>query len=116
MVVVLACLCVSPAVAQDPAEVDSKHYKVEFENELVRVVRISYDPHEKSVMHDHPDGVAVFLTDQHVKFSYPGGKSEEVHAKAGEARWLKGGKHLPENLGDGPLELILVEMKSKPAM
>ena len=47
---------VPATLAQDPAKVDPKHYRVEFENEHVRVVRINYGPHEKSVMHYHPAG------------------------------------------------------------
>jgi hypothetical protein len=103
----------SVAMAQDPVKVDSKHYKVDFENDQVRVLRITYPPGEKSVMHDHPDAMAVFLTDHHVKFAYPDGKTEEVRAKAGETKWTKGGKHLPENVGAKKLELILVELKTK---
>jgi hypothetical protein len=45
----------------DPVEVDSKHYKVDFENDRVRVLRIRYGPHEKSVMYVHPSGIAVML-------------------------------------------------------
>jgi quercetin dioxygenase-like cupin family protein len=101
------------APAQDPVKVDAKHYKVEFENDQVRVLRIKYGPGEKSVMHDHPDSTAVFLTEHQVKFAYPDGKSEQVDAKGGETRWTKGGKHLPENLGTKPFELILVELKTK---
>lgn len=95
----------------DPTEVDSEHYKVVFENDRVRAVRISYGPGEKSVMHYHPAGVAVFLTDQKVKFTLPDGSTEEVETKAGEAGWVDAGQHLPENLGDNPIELILVELK-----
>jgi quercetin dioxygenase-like cupin family protein len=101
--------------AQDPVKVDPKHYKVEFENDQVRVLRIQYGAGEKSVMHSHPDNVAVFLTDDHVRFSYPDGKSEEVAAKKGEVKASPAGPHLPENIGDKPFELILVEMKGKPA-
>jgi hypothetical protein len=36
--------------AQDAVKVDPKHYKVEFENDQVRVLRITYGPGEKSVM------------------------------------------------------------------
>ncbi len=115
LAVVSVCLAASAAVAQDPVKVDPKHYKVEFENDQVRVLRINYGPHEKSVMHDHPAGVPVFLTDQRVKFTYPDGKTEEFTLKAGETRWSSGGKHLPENLGDKPFELILTELKGKPA-
>lgn len=106
---------VVPAMAQDPAKVDPKHYKVEFENDAVRVLRITYGPHEKSVMHEHPANVAVFLTDSDAKFTLPDGKSQVAPAKAGEAKWDGGGKHLPENIGDKPFELVVVELKSKPA-
>jgi len=102
-------------MAQDPVKVDPKHYKVEFENDRVRVLRITYGPHEKSVMHSHPSGVAVFLTDSHGKFTYPDGKSVERDSKAGQVRWATGETHLPENLSDKPEELILVELKVKPA-
>jgi len=109
----LMCLAVSAAMAQDPVKVDPNHYKVEFENAQVRVLRIHYGPHEKSVMHHHPATVAVFLTEVHGKFTYPNGKSEEVQAKAGEPRWGPAGKHLPENTSDNAFELILVELKGK---
>ncbi len=104
-----------PAHAQDPVKVDPKHYKVEFENDQVRVLRINYGPGEKSVMHEHPAGVAVFLTDGHVKFTLPDGKSQEQSPKAGTAISTVAGRHLPENVGDKPFELILVELKGKPA-
>jgi hypothetical protein len=53
--------------ADDPVRVDPKHYHVEFENDRVRVVRIKYGPGEKSVMHSHPESVAVGLTDAPVR-------------------------------------------------
>lgn len=108
------CLVVSTAIAQDPVKVDPKHYKVEFENNQVRVLRIHFGPHEKSVMHEHPANVAVFLTDGHAKFTLPDGTTKESHSKAWEIEWDAGGKHLPENLSDKPFQLILVELKSKP--
>jgi len=113
---VLAALSVVssvPALAQDPVKVDPKHYSVEFENARVRVLRISYGPGEKSVMHEHPDGYAVLLTDGNVKFTTPDGKSQERPVKAGSTQWSPAGKHLPENVGDKPFELILVELKGK---
>jgi beta-alanine degradation protein BauB len=105
------CLLAASAKAQDPVKVDPKHYKVEFENARVRVLHVRYDPHEKSVMHHHPDGVAVFMADQDAKFALPGGKTVERHGKAGEVLWMPAETHLPENLGDKPLDVILVELK-----
>lgn len=95
----------------DPVEVDSKHYSVDFENDYVRVVRIKYGPHEKSVMHDHPSGTAVFLTGQRSKFTFPDGSSEVVSASAGETRWMDAFRHLPENITGEGMELVYIEVK-----
>jgi quercetin dioxygenase-like cupin family protein len=113
--VTLGLLGAAPVYAQDAVKVDPKHYKVELENDQVRVLRIQYGSGEKSVMHSHPASVAVFLTDGSIKFTTPDGKSQSASAKAGEVQWEAGGSHLPENVGAKPLELILVELKSAPA-
>jgi quercetin dioxygenase-like cupin family protein len=96
----------------DPVKLDPAHYNVEFENDRVRVLRIHYGPGEKSVMHSHPDGVGIFLTSQHCRFSFTTGRSTESRFRAGEVKWLPGRIHLPENLGDQPLEVVLVELKT----
>ena len=103
------------ALAQDPVKVDSNHYKVEFENAQVRVLRVKVGPHEKSSMHRHPNAVAIFVTDVNGKFTFPNGTSQDVTSKAGEARWTPAITHRPENTGDQPFEVILVELKSRPA-
>jgi len=108
-VIVLSGYC----FAQDAVKVDPKHYKVEFENDQVRVLRITYGPGEKSVMHEHPDAFAIFLNDLNGKFTFPDGKSQEITQIAGTTMWTPAGKHLPENTGNKPFELILVEMKNK---
>ena len=99
--------------AQDAAKVDPKHYKVEFENEEVRVLRITYGPGEKSVMHFHPEGMAIFLTDGEGKFSFPDGTSAETTFKAGDFNWLPAQTHQPENTGKESFEVIQIEMKTK---
>lgn len=106
-------LAVAPARAQDPVQVDAAHYKVEFENEHVRVLRITYGPNEMSVMHDHPAGVAVYLTDLNGRFTLPDGQTMDEEGKAGEAQWTEAGQHLPQNMTDQPFELILVELKDQ---
>jgi len=101
--------------AQDPVKVDAKHYKVEFENSEVRILRVNYGPGEKSVMHDHPESVLVFLTDQKAVFTLPDGKSMQVNAKAGDVKHIPAGPHLPRNIGDKVMEVIVVEFKGKTA-
>ncbi len=105
-------LAVPAAIAQDAVKVDSQHYKVESENKRVRVLRIKYGAHEKSVMHSHPDSVVIFLTDGRMKFTFAGGKTEEREMKAGQTMFTPAVKHLPENISDSDMEAILVEMKT----
>ncbi len=66
-------------------------------------------------MHNHPENVAVFLTDGNAKFTMPDGKTVDAPVKAGSIQWDAGGQHLPENVGDKPFELIVVELKGKTA-
>lgn len=97
--------------SEDPVTVDAKHYKVEFQNDRVRVLRVSYGPGEKSVMHSHPANVAVFLAPAETKMTLPDGKSTVSSFKAGQVQWAGKDKHLPENAGARPFELVLVELK-----
>ena len=95
----------------DPTVVDAEHYTAEFENDAVRIVRIAYGPGEESVMHYHPDSVAVFLTDQLVEMTMPDGSTDEISADAGDVMFIPGGQHLPSNIADTTFELVLVELK-----
>ncbi len=83
----------------DPAAVDSRHYKVEFENERVRVLRIHYQPHEKGELHEHiRKRVVVYLNDQ------PGARADDVRM-AGAAT------HTEQNASDRPADRIAIELK-----
>ena len=105
--------CAVPAFAQDPVKVDANHYKVEFENENVRVLRVKVGPGEKSVMHAHPNAVAIFQTNGRVKFTFPDGKTEERDITAGTTLWTPAITHQPENIGSAEFEVILVELKGE---
>jgi hypothetical protein len=89
----------APASKLDPAVVDAKHYKVEFENDKVRVLRVHYDPRDKGEQHEHLlNRVVLYLNDQ------PGAKTDEVRV-AGP------GTHTEQNAGDQPADRIAVELK-----
>jgi hypothetical protein len=48
------------AFAQDPLKVAPQAYKLEFENEWVKVVRVHYGPREKIPAHDHTERSAAY--------------------------------------------------------
>jgi len=108
---VFFCLAASCAFAQDPTKVEPKHYRLDFENDHVRVLSVTYGPHEKSGLHDHPGGVGVSITEAHLRFTDENGKVREVFSKAGEARWYPPFKHRVENLGDTTYQGVYIEVK-----
>lgn len=96
----------------DAVTADPSHYTVEFENDAARLLRITYQPGETSVMHRHPENCAIFLRGQPGTMESPGGGVEEVAAMdVGTLNCGGSAVHLPSNTGEGELELILVEFK-----
>ncbi len=89
-----------PGAGKSAASVpDPKHFKLEFENDQVRVLRLKLGPHESTPSIKHAGNeVAVFLTDH------------ETH-KAGDAIWETPGTEKLENKGDQPLEMVLIELR-----
>jgi hypothetical protein len=89
----------APVSKLDPVVVDAKHYKVEFENEQVRILRVHYDPHDKGKEHEHIlNRVVLYLNDQ-------------TGAKADDVRISGAGTHTEQNTGDQPADRIAVEIK-----
>ena len=103
------------AMAQDPVAAAPGQYKVEFEDDAVRVLRVVYAPGEKSAMHEHPDSVAVYITGGHIRITLPDGRVGEPRVPPGATMRHAAGSHAIENLGDAPFELVLVELKKQPA-
>jgi len=98
--------------ALDPVKVDPKRYKMEFENDQVRVFRARYEPHEKGVMHEHTlNRVVTFITDGNMKVTTPAGESKTLKTAAGDVAWGGQARHIEENLSDQPFEVVVVEFK-----
>ncbi|MBL8177718.1 MAG: hypothetical protein JNK48_23775 [Bryobacterales bacterium] len=107
------------AFAQDPYKVAAKNYKLEFENDWVRVSRVRYEPGDKTAVHDHPSlpTVYVYLTDGgEIQFGH-----QEFYAlrrrpvKAGQIRFNRGNRetHTTEYFGDKASEYLRVEFKTE---
>lgn len=97
--------------AQDAVQIDPQHYKVEIDNDKVRVLRIQYNSGEESKMHSHPEGVAVFLTDHKANMKTGDGNAMELAGNKGDVLWVDKAEHQPKNIGSEPFELIQIELK-----
>ena len=108
----LVLVWAAAAPAQDAVNVDPAHYKVVFENESVRVLRIGYAPGAKSSMHQHPAAIVVPLAASKVRFALPDGKSELSELGNESAMYMPAGTHEPANVGSGSVDALLIEFKT----
>jgi hypothetical protein len=99
------------AQTQDGAAASGGVAKVEFENEQIRVVRVSYAPHQKSAMHSHAGRFVVTLTKNHTRSVAPDGTAKSSERAAHEYYWGDAVTHQIENLSDEPMENIEIEFK-----
>lgn len=96
----------------DPLKLDKKHYKLEFENAQVRVLRTKIGPHGSVPMHRHPlNRVTVFLTDQDFEITDSKGVKTPAKHKAGDVAWGAPIEHTEKNLSDKPFEVLSIELK-----
>jgi hypothetical protein len=109
-------------LAQDPVVTLPDSYRLQFENEWVKVVRVKYAAGAKLAEHGHPAAslTFVYLTDaEPVVFTHGGSLNRSVTrpaVKAGSYRLARGDSevHSVEN-GGGASEFLRVELKTDPA-
>jgi len=97
--------------ADDAVSAYPDQYTVESENDRVRVIRIHYEPGQKTGMHSHGLNVSINLTGGKFLMTLPDGSSQEVDGTAGQATINEAGEHAMENIGDTPFDGLLVELK-----
>ncbi len=96
---------------EDAVTADPNHYKVEFENDVVRVVRVAYGPNEESVMHQHPNHCAVTLSSGAWQMTTAEGEVVDAGGEVGELLCVDAGAHRPRNTSAQPGEAVLFEFK-----
>src|ERR1700687_2954965 len=99
-------------LALDAVRIEPTRFKVVFENDRVRIVRLRFGSRERGVMVSHPPRVLVTLTEVSVKLLFADGRTDERGAPAGVAAWLDSETLQTENARIEPLEVVLVEPRS----
>ena len=70
------------------------------------------NPKQKIPLHEHAlNRVVVYLKPQKIKVTPDGGAATEISPAENEVRFSTPGRHTEENLGDGPVELLMIELK-----
>jgi hypothetical protein len=95
----------------DILKIDPKHYRLEFDNEKARALRVTLGPDESVPMHDAAAATLVCLSECHLRFTPPSGRVEDVHMEAGQTRWIWDESRSEKNLSTHPVEILLIEIK-----
>jgi hypothetical protein len=93
----------------DAVTADAKHYTVEFENDLVRVLRVKIGAGEVAPAHAHPAYCAIEITDSSLRE----GTGQVSQSKAGQVFCGDALSHGPTNVGKALAESIVVEFKNR---
>jgi hypothetical protein len=115
-------LLAAPVLAQDPVKVAPQAYKLDFENDWVKVLRVHYAAKEKIPEHDHPATAAafVYLNDcdpvifKHVGLSYGAITRPATKARGFRLWYAVKETHEVENTGDTPSDFVRIEFKTDP--
>ena len=93
----------------DAITADSRHYSVEFENDIVRVLRVRLDAGDSTPRHEHSTYCAIELSDSSLKE----GDGPTSESKAGQVFCGDATSHAPRNVGRALAESIVVEFKNR---
>ena len=97
--------------SRDALAADPKHYKLSFDNDHMRVLRLSLKADEAVPVHDDKDALFVCLNECHIRLARPAGGSQDIHMQAGESRWIYGDTRSEKNLSNQLLEMLVIEPK-----
>jgi peptidoglycan/xylan/chitin deacetylase (PgdA/CDA1 family) len=114
------------SAAQDPYRVAPGNYHFVFENEWARATRVTFSPHDRLLVHQHPPTpttVYVYVTDGGaIRFNHVTGDNVaglnivRKPVLAGGIRFAHGAPetHTVEYLGDAPSEYARIELRTEP--
>ncbi len=95
----------------DPVKVAPKNYSVLLENERVRLVKVHYEPGEKSPLHAHPANVVYTLTGGTVRHFSKDGQSSDLQFSAGTSVWREAETHASANPDTAAFTVLFAELK-----
>lgn len=97
---------------QDAVTIAPDLHEVIFENDKIRVLKVTVKPRDKAAMHWHPENINYILASGKLKFTKPDGTVAEVELTEGQVTSSPtASSHEVENVGESEVQTIQVEMK-----
>jgi hypothetical protein len=122
LLVIISLTSIVFVSAQDPTTAAPESYKLHFENEFMKVLRVTYAPHKKVPLHDHSRFPAayIYLSDSGpIRFVHADWDDPVLTRPPTKAKSFRlsptttaGERHMVENNGDLVSEFLRVEFKT----
>jgi len=95
----------------DIVAIAPEQHKVIFENDTIRMLKVTVKPGEKVAMHTNPENVNYILKPGILRLINPDGSAQDLELTEGQVIPAPVGTHAVENVGDSEVQTIGVELK-----
>jgi len=99
------------ALSQDIGAVDTMHADVVFENDHVRLMKVSLPVGESQPMHQGANRLVYALSSYQIAYASDQTDTVRTSFEAGEAHWHGADEHAVENVGTSPAEFLVFAFK-----
>jgi oxalate decarboxylase/phosphoglucose isomerase-like protein (cupin superfamily) len=87
-------------------------HEIIFENDKIRVLKVTVKPGDKADMHWHPENINYILKSGKLRFIKPDGSTVDIELTEGQVTSSPESSHAVENIGDTEVQTVQVELKS----
>lgn len=86
-------------------------HEVIFENDRLRVLKVTVKPGDTAEVHWHPENINYILAPGKLRFTKPDGSTVDVDLIDGQVTSSPESSHAVENIGDTEVQTVQVELK-----
>jgi mannose-6-phosphate isomerase-like protein (cupin superfamily) len=106
------CMNIQDGHPNDAINIAPQLHRVMYEDDKMRVLKVSVRPGDKAAMHWHPHNINYVLSAGTLRFNKPDGTTVDVQLAEGQITSSTAESlHAVENIGEGLVETIQVELK-----
>ena len=95
----------------DIVKIAPEQHEVIFENDQIRMLKVTVKPGDKVAMHRNPENINYILQAGTLRLSDPEGVTIDLDLTEGQVIPAPEGRHAVENIGDTEVQTIGVELK-----
>lgn len=86
-------------------------HEIIFENDKMRVLKVTVKPGDKADMHWHPENINYIVSPGRLRFTKPDGSTVDVDLADGQVTSSPESSHAVENIGETEVQTVQVELK-----